>query len=548
MFISVRLRRFWRTFLFGRAGQRKLATLVIPWATTTAFMATDGLPVLAQTNPRSREYVEGMVRSLMESEMPPGELQSLESRRSTNSSAQLRELRANLTGFAQEISQLVTVLHQDVNRTSGLRSLMGEALKVNAQATLLARQSGSQDDMGWIANEFSGLDQDWRLLVFRLEKLQNLNPQATQFVRRANEFHARLGQLLQVTPQLNDSEVVRQAASIQSDLARLLEEIDAQVDDAAARYNLLMEGRRVYEQSRRFAQIAAQQPTADQLRNEYQRFRALWNPYAAKLRPLQLRFVDRQLQYIQTSERQLQEVLLLPAEVDRSELVYLTELLQRDLDQLMDGVTLRSLTKLNRGRDKIVTASSEFYTACDDFADCVKNGENNETMAELYSYLENSWLQVADVLRGAQSNEARQVYRQLDRSITEIRDILAVHPALDRQRALQLAADLTNQASYYEQDIRSLLAARPANYPAAFRSQSLRAVQDFRAASNKLQQDLEANEPMKTLQDQSNRVTQAWNTLLQVSERFPTAERNQLNETRKQLTPTLVALQAMLSL
>lgn len=513
-----------------------------------ALGALDAATVSAQANPRSREYVEGMVRSLMESEMPSGELQNLESRRSTNASAQLRELRANLTGFAQEISQLVTVLHQDVNRTSGLRSLMGEALQVNAQATLLSRQSGSQDDIGWIANEFSTLDQDWRLLVFRLEKLQNLSPQATQFIRRANEFHTRLGQLLQVTPQLDESEVMQQAANIQSDLARLMDEVDTEVDDAAARYNLLMEGRRVYEQSRRFAQLAGQQPSAEQLRAEYKRFRALWTPFAGKLRPLQLRFVDRQLQYIQASDRQLQELLLLPSEVDRSELVYLTELLQRDLDQLMDGVTLRSLTKLTKGRDKIVAASSDFYSACADFGDCVKNGENNETMAELYYYLENSWLQVADVLRNAQSNEARQVYRQLDRSITEIRDILAVHPALDRQRALQLAADLTNQASYYEQDVRSLLAARPANYPAAFRSQCLRAVQDFRAATNKLQQDLEANESMKLLQEQSARVGQAWTALLQTSERFPAAERNQLNETRKQLTPTLVALQAMLSL
>lgn len=411
-----------------------------------------------------------------------------------------------------------------------------------------ARQSGSQDDTSWIANEFSTLDQDWRLLIFRLGKLQNLSPQATQFLRRANEFHARLGQLLQVTTQLNDAEVMRQAAKTQSDLGRLLDEVEAEVDDAAAHCNLLLEGRRVYEQSRRFVQLAGQRPSAEQLRSEYQRFRVLWNPFATKLRPLQLRVVDRQLQYIQTSERELQELLLLPSEVDRSELVYLTELLQRDLDQLMDGVTLRSLTKLTRGRDKIVTASSEFYTACGDFADCVKNGENNETMAELYSYLENSWLQVADVLRNAQSNEGHQVYRQLDRSVTEIRDILAVHPAVDRQQALQLAADLTNQASYFEQDIRSLLAARPANYPAAFRSQCLRAVQDFRAAANKLQQDMEANEPMNTLQEQSNRTTQTWNVLLQICERFPAAERSQLNETRKQLTPTLVALQAMLSI
>lgn len=79
---------------------------------------------------------------------------------------------------------------------------------------------------------------------------------------------------------------------------------------------------------------------------------------------------------------------MLPAEMDRSELIYLTQLLQRDLDQLMDGVTLRSLSQLTNGRERIITDAADFYGACTDFAECVRLGESPETMKQAYYYLD----------------------------------------------------------------------------------------------------------------------------------------------------------------
>lgn len=514
---------------------------------------------------------DGMVRSLMDSQRPRIDPRSLgagggsvnlpansrgvaSAARVQPSPAQFREIRANLTGFAQELTQLIGVLHQDANRTAGLRSLMGEALQTSAQASLLAREASvregtARDDFDWIAAEFSRVDQDWRLLAFRLQKLRNLSPQAAERIERASQFSQRIGQLLQVQPQLDDSRIAQQASSLSVELIRLLEDIDYDVSDASARYNLLLEGRRVYEQSRRIGQTASRPSgpyaTQDELRLEYDRFRALWTPYVSKLRSLELSYVDRQMQRVQAADRGLQELLLLPTQVDRSELLYLAGLLQRDIDGLMDGLSLRSLSQLPRGRDRIVTAASEFHDACSDFADCLRNGEDAETMAQVYYYLETNWNAVAEILREAPATDARQAFRQLDRSVQEVRTILAVQPTLDRQRAAELAAELDNLASYYEFDVRGILAANPQAYPANARTAYLRVVQEFRSSVAQLQNDLQSGARLASLRELTNRLGQQWNAILQQQGRFNEADREPLERTRSQLTPVLIDLQAM---
>jgi hypothetical protein len=251
------------------------------------------------------------------------------------------------------------------------------------------------------------------------------------------------------------------------------------------------------------------------------------------------------MQRVQAADRGLQELLLLPTQVDRSELLYLAGLLQRDIDGLMDGLSLRSLSQLPRGRDRIVTAASEFHDACSDFADCLRNGEDAETMAQVYYYLETNWNAVAEILREAPATDARQAFRQLDRSVQEVRTILAVQPTLDRQRAAELAAELDNLASYYEFDVRGILAANPQAYPANVRTAYLRVVQEFRSSVAQLQNDLQSGARLASLRELTNRLGQQWNAILQQQGRFNEADREPLERTRSQLTPVLIDLQAM---
>jgi hypothetical protein len=503
-------------------------------------------PAWAQPAPSSRgaDVVDGMVRSLMDSQLPRGNATPASRTASPSNDPAIREIRANMAGFAQELAQLVRVLYQDANRTSGIRSLMGASLQLSAQATMIAQQSARESDLAWFAGEFQSLDQDWRQLAFRLRELRDLSDEARRYVDRTDAYHARLTNSLNLTPQFDRSELIRQATMLSTDLLRLLEEVDIEVADTRTRYELLVEGRRVYQQSRRLAVDTEQAISLDAIRTLYNGFQDQWGVFAAKLRPLQLRYVDRQVQRVHEADRTLRELLMLPAEMDRSGLLHLTDLLQRDLDRLMDGVTLRNLAALNTGRDRIVPYASDFYTACGDFADCVRNGESPETMAELYRYLDSNWQRVAEILKQAEPAEARQVYRQLDRAIEEIRKQLQVQPTVDRDQIGWLAAELENRAINLERDMVSLLSARPNNFPAQFRTQSVAAAQAFRNSARQLNRDAVSAQPLTVLQDRTAQLSQQWATLLTIMDRFPAVDRDQLYQTRQQIAPTLINLQA----
>jgi len=540
-------RRPWRVIVPERSLLRRLA-MVAGLAGVGWLMGGVDAALLAQGTPRtgSAEAVEGMVRTLIDSRLPAAAPASRRPNRPAPP-AELREVRANLAGFSQELSQLVAVLYQDVNRNSGLRPLMADALQLSAKATLLARQSVNQDDLGLLGEEFADVDQGWRLLSFRLGELRGLSPPAQQFIQRADQFQQRLTQLLQVDEEVNHTESIRLTTALSTDLMRLMEEVDFEVTNAQQRYDLLVEGRRVYQQSRQLTSVAGEARSLEEVRREYQRFRELWGPFAGKLRPLQLRYVDRQLQRVQEADRALQELLMLPTETDQSELIYLSQLLQRDLDQLMDGVTLRNLTTLSTGRDRIILYTSDFYSACNDFAECVRNGESDDTMAEVYYYLDGNWQRLSGILKNSESTAARQVYRQLDRSISEIRDILAVPPTDDPQELDQVAAALDNLAVHLEHDMRSAIAVQSSNYSAQFRQQCLAAAQEFRTAARQLNGLVVSGERGGRWREAAGRTLQTWNRLVPFIERFMAADRDHMLLIRQQIAPYIVELQTQMT-
>jgi hypothetical protein len=526
-----------------------MAKLIVCFLSTTLLLANTSR---AQSdNDRQRpDLLQGMMRSLIDLQdaRPRPTTDNPSARNNRVVSPQIREVRANLAGFAQEISNLVATLHSDVQRTDGLRSLFGDALQVNAAATLLARQSAAETSLNRIANDFQKLDRDWRLLSFRLKQIRTLSRRAQSDLDRAEQFNDRLGQLLKVSPQVDRAELTREASELSAGLLGLLEEIDYEVDDATARYNLLLEGRRVYEQSRRVAYLASRSEPYDVIRSEYQEFQKLWSPLVDKIRPLQRRYIDRQLRRVQSVERQIQELLWLPPQVDRSELVYLTNLMRRDVDAFLEGITLRQLMKVPSDRGNPISSADSFYSACGDFAECVSTGENEEDLAELYFYLEGEWKRLATIMQDLPSSDVRQRFREIDRTIREMREILRVRPALDHQRAIQVAAALENLAAHYEDDIRSILSENRNRYSDRFRSQCIRASRAFYNSSNAIHSELVQNADLSQLKNRSNELKRNWDTLQQYAERLPPSDRDHLLRVTRRITPQLVDMQSLLSL
>ena len=146
------------------------------------------------------------------------------------------------------------------------------------------------------------------------------------------------------------------------------------------------------------------------------------------------------------------------------------------------------------------------------------------------------------------SSDVRQRFREIDRTIKEMREILRVRPPLDHQRAIQVAAALENLAAHYDRDIRSTLSLNRDRYSDRFRSQCIRASRAFYDASNALHSELVQNADLGQLRNRSNELKRNWDTLQQYAERLPLTDRDHLLRVTRRITPQLVDMQALLSL
>jgi hypothetical protein len=131
----------------------------------------------------------------------------------------------------------------------------------------------------------------------------------------------------------------------------------------------------------------------------------------------------------------------------------------------------------------------------------------------------------------------------LDRSLQQIRDLLEVRPTVDHERLAQVAASIDNLAGHLEQDMRTAISSRPQGYPAQFRTQSLSAAQEFRAAARQLNEMFAAGERPGRIHDATTRVAERWNTVVPFLDRFTGPDRDHLLVVRQQIAPGIIELQ-----
>jgi hypothetical protein len=302
----------------------------------------------------------------------------------------------------------------------------------------------------------------------------------------------------------------------------------------------------VYAQGRDLnSRVFTDGPNAN-VRSDYEEFRRQWDPFANRVRELNYPYVARQLRRVQIADRAVQELLWLNTGMDRSEMTYLAQSLRTDTNDLMDSITLKQLAELNGNREGLVEYAGAFYTTCSDFAELVRNGDERDTLADVYYYLKDDWQRFSESIRQIDTPAARQKYREIDRSIVELRDILGVRPALDRRRGTDAAAQLENLAADYNASIRQTLS-RGGRYSRDFQQQTVRAADNFLKTSRSISANLARGQSLRDLRVQADQLSKEWETLLSLVTRIPQSTDGNLETIRRRMTPLLVDLQAMLA-
>ncbi|MCA9073166.1 MAG: hypothetical protein KDA84_29790, partial [Planctomycetaceae bacterium] len=452
-------------------------------------------PRIARDDPRyrtdgGRENVDDLLRSLIENELQRRDQDrdrlndplrnnlgspslspnspSVSPSRLTSPTREMLEARRVLADVTRDADSLAVLLNEDMRRVPGVRPYLDDVLRLRARVAILAERSRRFNDHRDIHPDLQELDRDWRLLSYRLAQLRGLDTRTITQIQRLNTFAKELGRAFEIDIQLDRQELLRKTAALSADLHNLMDDIEIEVPRSQQQIDLLLRGRRIEQQARQVANTVADTGDYQTVTGQYREFQRVWYPFATDLRPLNNRYLERGVRRVNEVDGSIHELLYLPQQMDREKLVYLSGVLQRDVDDFFVRAPLKLMINLPNS-DRVLSTADEFYGVCENFTDVVKRGENTQQIIDAYHYIEDSWRSFSGVFRELKSQAAQQVLAEIGNNIVALGHALQVtggghDGGYDRHNALEIAASLDNAARHLENDIGRWLSVRSVNF------------------------------------------------------------------------------------
>lgn len=468
--------------------------------------------------------------------------------RQVNQSQEIREAGQLLTQASDEMALLLESLQSDRYRANGVIPLLSLAMNVNADAAILSRRLSRATDVSTLRDSLKQLDQNWHALEYNLGLIPNLSRNTLGHIAKIKQYEAALAERFQLPTQVNSVELAREAQRLHDSMRKLLEEIRFEVMDRRQADQFLQDGRKSYEESLRFIEAVRSTASVDQLTRSLQRLETEWKQYDRRLRVVNSRFIQRQVQLVNDSLRIISGHLYLqPNQIDRDELLYTTRIIRNDIDQLLNSVTLKMLSDLPASRNLSVSAAGDLSANCNELIHLIDADEDVDVLRDMFAYLNDEWDRLNLSLQGLTDRKSRTYLRDIETSMHDLQTRLGIHLNFDRKVAMQLALTLAGNARHVEDDIRDAFG-RPNQYPREFQSRCLNASSQFTAAARNLHQQISNGEKVRQLQTDSDNLSAAWENLSRFIPSFAAAEQQHLLNIRREITPQVVQLQTLLSL
>jgi hypothetical protein len=533
----------------SRSGIGKFLVLVL-----LGSLFVGGLPGRTDAQSRDKEnrrqFIDDLLQTLIDTE-----LERRESRRSEQNTPriaariidaptqEMKRVRKILLIVSQDADLLTSQLNDDLNRVPGIRPYLGDMLKLRARTVVVAQKSMTTNDHHGITEDFRGLDRKWRMLSFQLSQLRNLDRETRQSIQRLNDSWKTLNGVFQIDPQLDRKELLRKTTALTADIRNLLEDIEVELQRSDGRNELLLEGRKIQQQARHVSNTIADRDDYDTISGEYKRFQKMWLPFAARLRPIENRYVDRSVRRVQQVDNSVHELLWLPQRLDRQQLLYLTDALKKEVDGFFVRASLKLLMELPDS-ELVLPTASEFYGVCENFIDGVSRGEDYASIVQDYQYIEEAWKSFSDVFRPLKSQSAQKVLNEVEQDIAALRESLQIQYGFDRKAALELAASLENLADHLEYDTKNWLKQRNLSY----QDKALKATAVFAEAAHEFHKSIVNDADEQVLRRKVDQLSESWSHAHSYIIKCDTDERSHLLGISAKITPALVDFRTTLAL
>ena len=421
---------------------------------------------LAQHSDREkrRRFVEGLLQTLVDSHLPPPGDPARPPVHAPPPTAAAAPpapydrvaVGREIEGFAGESRRLLQTLQGDWTHAGVVGPLVGETAKVHHAATALASRSRHGGQGEQIVDDYRSLNSDWRVLAHRIRETRDLSPACRTHVDTLDRHDRQLCRFLGIQAQMDRMALHRQTVALTVDLQNLSEDLEADLASSQQQGKLLGQCREVQQRAAEVTEATYGNAGHDVLQAAYREFRRAWSSLAASLRPIEIPYVQRSVRRIWQSDRLMHELLWMPYETDASHLVHMAQLLQGHIDRLYDTVSLEDLIDLPPTRQVLPTAS-EFYGLCEYFILCAEDKDSLDDLGRAYWDLDAAWPEFSACFASARSPDVQHTLREIEQSMTALRQLLGIPPAIDWELAQQRSARLEYLAHALERNLESTL-------------------------------------------------------------------------------------------
>ena len=300
---------------------------------------------------------------------------------------------------------------------------------------------------------------------------------------------------------------------------------------------------RARQQALNLVSLCGDQIDEGSLVREYKQFEAAWGALAIKLQTEDNRYLRRTMQRISQSNGRIHQLLMLPQVTDKSQIVFLTSTLKKDIDEFFARTPLSLVIQLPQAA-KALSAADQFHTACDRFVEFVNRGDNQDSLIDSFRSIEEANRAFAEVFGQIDSDGAVATLQRIEQTLNTIRTALHVEREdFDRSSAGDLAASIEYLSTNLDQATRQWLSSDQQSFAAAC-TQETSALATQAAA---IHSDLVRGVPITQLRRQVDDLYERWRTVYRYIVKCQTNDRPSLARLSARMTPAMVELRTMVS-
>lgn len=451
-------------------------------------------------------------------------------------------IRRGLDSATNDAKALYTSLERQSTFVPAARTYLTDILRMQARAQSLSQRIRTKADLERSMPEMQALDSDWRRVSYGLSGVRGLDRTATDLVLRLDATGEQITKLLQIGPSVDYRDLVQKTNALATAMGRLIQDIDFDFGRTQQGRQLITDGQLVQQHAVHLADTAFQQESHEHLVQDFRLFQQAWSPFVERLRTLNSRYIDTDVQQVNTFAREVSALLWVEQTLDRQQLLYLADNLTRDVDNFFDNAPLKILMRLPE-KDRALPSADAFYGVFENFVDCVKRGENQAELQDAFVYIRDEWTNFSRVYRPLQSTDAQQVLNAIERDVATLSESLLIQDGFDRRKAGDLSALVETLASYIDRDTRSWL--NKSRLPNA--SEIQREVTRYRANARELHEALIAGANTREVKQMSDNLFDSWRRVYGYIRQCQTSERPSLASSSSQTTPALIELRTLLA-